>query len=197
VGSFALLLLSLNYLRWKDQDMKNYNTLKNEELFELIDKYELDKADYLSENGSLNRKKLSNILKLIDVSAGKEKETVVIQDDGQVEEYKPATKLNKMLSGVMAQITFYNTDENDLPYVQLALNGIALIIPREVKSWIPKEFIDGVLQNAIATKLKMDVSSTGKIRYLPKQVPRIPHTVSDIKHIDVLRKEFDEAKKEK
>jgi hypothetical protein len=177
--------------------MKNYNSLKNDELFELIDKYELEKKDYLSDNGSLNRKKLSNILKLIDVSAGKEKDVVVIQDDGNVEEYKPTYKLHKMLSGVMAQITFYNTDENDLPYVQLGLNGIALIIPREIKAWIPKEFIDGVLQNAIATKLKMDVSHDGKIRYIPKQVPRIPHMVSDIKHIDVLRKEFDEDKKDK
>ena len=177
--------------------MKNYNSLKNEDLYALIEKYELDKKDYESDNGSLNRKKLSNILKLIDVSAGKETETVVIQDTGDVEEYKPTTKLHKQLSGMMAQITFYNTDENDLPYVQLALNGIALIIPREVESWIPKEFIDGVLQNAIATKLKMDVSSDGKIRYIPKQVPRIPHMVKDLKHIDVLRKEFDDEQKGK
>jgi hypothetical protein len=176
--------------------MKNYMSLKNEELYELIEKYELDKEDYLSpDNGSLNRKKLSNILRLIDVNAGKEKEdTTVIGDDGNVETYEPTTKLHKNLSGVMAEITFYNSDENDLPYVQLALNGIALIIPREVKSWIPKEFVDGVLQNAIVTRLKMHVDTDGKIKYLPKQVPRIPYTVHDIKHIEVLRKEFDEAK---
>jgi len=176
--------------------MKNYNTLKNEELYELIEKYELDKADYLSpDNGSLNRKKLGNILKLIDVSAGKVDEVVVIDTDGDVEEMKPTEKLHKMLSGHMVEITFYSTDENDLPYAQLALNGIALIIPREKKVWIPKEFIDGVLQNAIATKMKMDVDRDGKIRYIPKQVPRLQHTVSDMKHIDVLRKEFDEENK--
>jgi len=172
--------------------MKNYNTMKNEDLYELIDKYELDKADYLSpDNGSLNRKKLGNILKLIDVSAGKVDEVVVIDTEGEVEELKPTKKLHKGLSGMMVQITFYSTDENDLPYAQLALNGIALIIPREKKVWIPKEFIDGVLQNAIATKMKMDVDRDGKIRYIPKQVPRLQHTVYDVKHIDVLRKEFD------
>jgi hypothetical protein len=172
---------------------------KNEELFELIEKYELDKKDYISkDNGSLNRKKLGNILKLIDVSSGKVKETTSIDEEGNVEELTPASpKLHKGLSGMMVEITFYNTDENDLPYVQLALNGIALIIPREKKTWIPKEFIDGVLQNAIATKMKMDVDRDGKIRYIPKQVPRVQHTVHDIKHIDVLRKEYDESKESK
>jgi hypothetical protein len=97
----------------------------------------------------------------------------------------------------MVQITFYNSDENDLPYVQLALNGIALIIPRERMVWIPKEFIDGVLQNAIMTKMKMDVDRDGKIRYIPKAVPRFQHTVHDIKHIDVLRQEFDDEKSNK
>ena len=43
----------------------------------------------------------------------------------------------------------------------------------------------------------MDVDRDGKIRYIPKQVPRFQHTVHDIKHIDVLRKEYDEAKKGK
>jgi hypothetical protein len=177
--------------------MQNYNTMKNEELFQLIEKYELEKSDYLSDNGSLNRKKLGNILKLIDVVAGKEVTPTVISEDGEVEELTPTKKLHKGLSGMMVQLTFYNTDENDLPYVQLALNGIALIIPREQKVWIPKEFIDGVLQNAIATKMKMDVDRTGKIRYIPKQVPRVAHTVHDIKHIDVIRKEYDEDKNKK
>jgi len=171
--------------------------MKDVELVELMDKYELTKDDFLAPNGSVNRKKLSNILRLIDVNAGKEKEAVVITEEGNVEEHKPTTKLHKGLSGMMVQITFYNTDENDLPYVQMALNGIALIIPREKMVWIPKEFIDGVLQNAIATKMKMDVDRDGKIRYIPKQVPRVQHTVHDIKHIDVLRKEYDEEKKGK
>lgn len=177
---------------------KNYTSMKNEELFKLIEKYELEKADYLSDNGSLNRKKLGNILKLIDVVSGKVTEPTVITEEGEVSELKPSNgKLHKNLSGMMVQITFYNTDENDLPYVQMALNGLALIIPREQKVWIPKEFIDGVLQNAIATKMKMDVDRNGKIRYIPKQVPRVQHTVHDIKHIDVIRKEYDEGKNKK
>jgi hypothetical protein len=190
----------LYYLRWKDQDMKNYMSMKNEELYELIEKYDLDKKDYLSpDNGSLNRKKLGNILKLIDIQAGRVDEAVVITEDGDVQEHKPKSngKLHKSLSGMMVEIQFYSTDENDLPYAQLALNGIALIIPKELKTWIPKEFIDGVLQNAIATKMKMDVDRDGKIRYIPKQVPRLQHTVYDVKHIDVLRKEYDEAQKNK
>jgi hypothetical protein len=169
----------------------NYMSMKDADLLKLVEKFELDKEDYLAESGSVNRKKLSNILKLIDAQSGKAKETTVVTEEGEVEDHVPTKKLHKSLSGMMVQVTFYNSHENDLPYVQLGLNGIALIIPREVMVWIPKEFIDGVLQNAIATKMKMDVDSRGKIRYIPKQVPRFQHTVHDIKHIDVLRAEYD------
>jgi hypothetical protein len=174
-------------------------SIPNDELEEIIKGYGLDREDFLNDKGTgLNRKKLNNILKVIDVQIGKTKEALAIDDKGDVSEHKPEEngKLHKSLSGMMVQVTFYSSDENDLPYVQLALNGIALIIPREIKAWIPKEFIDGVLQNAIATKMKMDVDRDGKIRYIPKQVPRFQHTVHEIKHIDVLRKEYDEAKKE-
>jgi hypothetical protein len=177
--------------------MKNYNTMKNEELIELMEKYDLEKEDYFQENGNLNRKKIANIMRLIDATSGKSEEvTVVNEDEGDVEEYKPTLKLHKHLGGMMVQITFYSSDENDLPYVQLALNGMALIIPRERKFWIPKEFIDGVLVNAIAIKSKMEVVD-GKIRYIPKKVPRFQHTVHDIQHIEVLQKRFDEEKKAK
>jgi hypothetical protein len=177
----------------------NYMNKKNEDLYALMEKYELDKGDYLSDTGSLNRKKLNNILKLIDAQTGKAEGVTAIKEDGEVIDHKPESngKLHKSLSGMMVEITFYNSDENDLPYVQLALNGIALIIPREARVWIPKEFIDGVLQNAIMTKMKMDVSRDGKIRYIPKAVPRFQHTVHDIKHIDVLRKEYDDEKANK
>jgi len=180
--------------------MANYMNRKNEELYALMEKYELDKGDYLSDTGSLNRKKLNNILKLIDATSGKSKEVTAVLEDGEVIDHEPEKsngKLHKTLSGIMAQITFYSSDENDLPYVQMALNGIALIIPREKKVWIPKEFIDGVLQNAIMTKMKMDVDRDGKIRYIPKAVPRFQHTVHDIKHIDVLRKEYDDEQANK
>ncbi|MHA2047589.1 MAG: hypothetical protein ACW99G_22640 [Candidatus Thorarchaeota archaeon] len=174
--------------------MKNYNTLKNEALIELMEKYDLEKEDYFQDNGNLNRKKLANILKLIDATSGKADDvTVVNEDDGDVQEYEPTTKLHKSLGGMMVEITFYSSDENDLPYVQMALNGMALIIPRERKFWIPKEFIDGVLVNAISVKSKMEVVD-GKIRYIPKQVPRFQHTVHDVQHIDVLQKRFADEK---
>lgn len=173
----------------------NYTSMKNEDLDKLIEKYELDKKDYTQENGSLNRKKLGNLLKLIDVQVGKSKEAVVVGLDGNVDDLTPKASFAKGLSGMMVQITFYNTDENDLPYCQLALNGVGLLIPREKKVWIPKEFIDGVLQNAITTKMKMEVDKFGKIRYIPKQIPRLQHTVHEIKHIDVLRKEYDDEQK--
>jgi hypothetical protein len=178
----------------------NYMNKKNEDLYALMEKYELDKEDYLADSGSLNRKKLNNILKLIDAQTGKAEGVTAIKDDGEVIDHKPEQsngKLHKSLSGMMVELTFYNSDENDLPYVQLALNGIALIIPRERRVWIPKEFIDGVLQNAIMTKMKMDVDGQGKIRYIPKAVPRFQHTVHDIKHIDVIRKEYDDEKANK
>ena len=177
--------------------MTNYMSLKDVDLIELMEKYELDKDDYLAKSGSVNRKKLNNILKLIEATAGKTDTVTAVTDDEEVIDYHPEQqpKLRKGLSGMMVQITFFNSDENDLPYVQLGLNGLALIIPREKKVWIPKEFIDGVIQNAVTTKMKMDVDRDGKIRYIPKQVPRLQHTVHDIKHIDVLRKEYDESLK--
>ena len=171
--------------------LKNYMSLKDEELKEIMTKFDLEESDYISENGSLNRKKLSNILRLIDIQAGKLAEAAIIDQAGNVEDHNPQGKLQKGLSGMMVKVTFYNSDENDLPYVQLALNGLALIIPREVESWIPKEFIDGVLQNAVATKMKMDVDRDGKIRYIPKRVPRVQYHATDIKHVDEIRKEYD------
>jgi len=179
--------------------MTNYMSMKDVDLIELIEKYDLDKADYLNDKGSVIRKKVANILKLIEATSGKTEEVVAVKEDGDVIDFKPEQqpKLHKGLSGMMVQITFFNSDENDLPYVQMALNGIALVIPREKKVWIPKEFIDGVLQNAVATKMKMDVDRDGKIRYIPKLVPRLQHTVHDIKHIDVLRKEYDELNNKK
>jgi hypothetical protein len=171
--------------------------MKDTELLDLVKKYDLDPGDYTQDNGSVNRKKVGNIMKLIDAQTGKATETTVVTEDGEVKDHRPTTKIHKSLSGMMVEITFYNSHENDLPYVQLGLNGIALIIPREKQVWIPKEFIDGVLQNAIATRMKMDVDAHGKIRYIPKQVPRFQHTVHDIKHIDVLRQEFDDEKANK
>ena len=178
--------------------MTNYNTMKHEELFKLIEKYDMDRNDYVSENDKgtevLNVKKLANILKLIDIQAGKMEEAHSVDVDGNVEKLDASKKLHKGLSGMMAQMTFYNSDENDLPYVQMALNGIALMVPREKKTWIPKEFIEGVLVNAITTKMKMDVDRDGKIRYIPKMVPRVSYTVHEMKHIDVLRKEYKDNK---
>ena len=174
----------------------NYMSMKDPELKDLIKKFELEEKDYLAENGSVNRKKLNNVLKLIDAAAGS-KEVLVQQPGEELKEHKPTSKLHKGLSGMMVNVTFYNSDDNDLPYVQMALNGIALIIPRERETWIPKEFIDGVLNSAIITRMKMDVQQDGKIRYIPKNIPRVQYTVHAIKHIDELRKEFDEAKKNK
>lgn len=183
----------------KNEKKVPYMSMKNEELFEMIDKYELDKTDYVDEKGSLNRVKLCKLLKMIDVqveaATGKLAEAVAIHPDGDVTTDVKKKKLHKKLGGMMVETTFYNVDENDLPYVQMGLNGIALIVPREKKVWIPKEFIDGVLNNCIQHKMKMNVSSTGKISYIPKAVHRFQHTVHDIKHIDVLRNEYDEKKK--
>jgi len=175
-------------------DKVEYHKMKDEALLGYVEKYDLDKDDYTTEKGTLNRKKLCNILKMIDIQAGKIAETMVVTDN-EVKEHNPTEKLAKGLSGIMCEITFYNGDENDLPYVQMALNGIALVVPRENKCWIPKEFVDGVLQNAIATKMKMDVDRDGKIRYIPKNVPRVPYHVHDIKHIDQVRKEWDAKNK--
>lgn len=175
----------------------NYMAMKDAELKELMDKYELDEAEYINENKSINRKKLLNVFKAIDAAVGKIEQTQVQMPGEETKDFNPTKKLHKGLSGMMVKLTFYNSNDNDLPYIQMALNGTALVVPREQEVWIPKEFIDGVLANAITTSMKMVNDRNGKIRYIPKKVPRVQYTVHDIKHIDVLRKEFDEAKKER
>jgi hypothetical protein len=177
-------------------DKINYMSKKDEELMEYIEKYELDKNEFITEKGAVNRKRLNGVLKAMDLMAGRLKETLVSMPEEPVKEYEPTgSKLHKSLSGMMVSITFYNSDDNDLPYVQMALNGIALTVPREVQSWLPKEFVDGVLNNAVITRMKMDIQPDGKIKYIPKNIPRVQYTVHDIKHIDVLCKEYDEKNK--
>lgn len=173
----------------------NYIAAKTEDLELLIKEYGLDATEYTNENGSLNRKKLNNVLKAIDIATGKVRETLLQKPGETTVEFNPTgKKLHKNLSGMMVQITFYSTDENDLPYLQMALNGLCLQIPRETKVWIPKEFVDGVLQNAVMTKMKLEYTENGQVRYIPKQVPRVQYTVHQLKHLDVLRDEFTKKK---
>jgi len=168
----------------------NYMTMKVEELEKIMEGYSMDKATFTQENGSLNRKMVADMIKIIDVQVGKVKEVIVQDEKGNVETHSPVRKINgTALSGMMVEIEFFNMSENDLPYVQLGLQGTALTIPREVKVWIPKEFLDGCLKHTVTTMLKMVVNrETGKIRYEPKQVPRFQYTVHDIMHIDELKK---------
>lgn len=181
------------------EEKKNYMSMKDAELLEIMESYGLEKEDFSNDKGTLNRKSVCKMLKVLDVQiaavAKKLEKAVAIDPEGEVVENIKTKKLHKSLSGMMVQLTFYNTDENDLPYVQMALNGIALIIPRERECWIPKEFMDGVLKNAITTRMKMVVDDKGGIYYEPKKVPRVTYTVHEMKHIDVLRKEYDEKKK--
>ena len=75
---------------------------KNEELEECIKTYGLDREDYLNEKKELNRQKLNNILKIIDVQVGKAKEAIAVKEDGTVMDNKVSNgKLHKSLSGVM------------------------------------------------------------------------------------------------
>jgi len=174
----------------------NYMKMKTEDLKGLMSQYGMNEEDFTQENGSLNRHMISNMLKIIDVQVGKVKEVIVQDEKGNVETYEPTRKIGgTALSGMMIEIEFFNVDENDLPYVQLGLQGTALTIPRERKAWIPKEFLDGCLKHTVLTKLKMDVNrETGKIRYIPKQVPRFQYTVHNIMHIDELKKKAIEGK---
>lgn len=174
----------------------NYIKMKDEELKELIAKYGINIKDYTQENGSLNRQMLANTLKMLDVQLGKVREVIVQDEKGNVETLDPTIRMNgTVLSGMMVEIEFFNVDENDLPYVQLGLQGTALTIPRERPYWIPKEFLDGCLKYTVVTKLKMDVNrTTGKISYIPKAVPRFQYTVHNIMHIDELKKRAIEGK---
>lgn len=174
----------------------NYMKMKTEELEALMVKYDIDRKNFTNPNGALNRQMLANVLKVIDVQVGKVKEVIVQTEEGDVKTHNPVHRIGgTVLSGVMIQIEFFNVDENDLPYVQLGLQGTALTIPREMKAWIPKEFLDGCLKHTITTKLKMVVNrETGKIRYEPKQIPRFQYTVHNIMHIDELKKKAIEGK---
>jgi hypothetical protein len=168
----------------------NYMQMKDPELKELMKKYDMNEKDFIQDNGNLNRQMLCNMLKMLDVQLGKVRETIIQHEEGDLETYTPTKKIKgkTYLSGMMVEIEFYNVDENDLPYVQLGLQGTALTIPRERKTWIPKEFVDGCLKHTVVKKLKMVISQRGDISYAPKAVPRFQYIVHNMMHIEELRK---------
>lgn len=167
----------------------NYMSMKTDALEALAKEREIDISFYMNSNGSYNRQAISNIMKMWDAANTVQETPTLVEADGEVTENPKPSKFKKGFEGVFTKIIFYNLDENDLPYVQLALNGNALYIPKEREVWIPKEFLDGCLKNAIITKLKQHVGQDGKISYIPRQVQRHSYQVLDMKHIDEIPKE--------
>lgn len=161
----------------------NYMTQKTEKLLDLADLRGIDKNEHYNEKGSLNRKTLCDALRALDIAEKKPIDQVVTED----EEGKITSP--EVIKRKAVQIIFYSMEENDMPYVQLGLNGKAYYIPKEKEVWIPHELIAGCLKNSVMTKLVMDIDHKGNIRYIPKKVPRFNYNILDIREIEPTDKE--------
>ena len=156
----------------------DYMNMKNEKLRDIGAANGLDYDSYMNENGSLRRKDYCDALRALDIKAGNPiDQPVIVEADGTA-----ATQEQIKHKAVL--IMFYSMEENDLPYVQLGLNGRALYIPKEREVWIPHEFIEGCLRNAVMDKMVMDIDFKGNIRYIIKKVPRFQYNILDIKTFD-------------
>lgn len=157
----------------------NYMTAKNEVLIETAELRGITIDEYYNDNGKLNRKRLCDALRAKDIEEKKPIDTLVVEDEETGEKTSPEVIKKKAV-----QIIFYSMEENDIPYVQLGLNGKAYYIPKEKEIWIPHELIEGCLKNAVMTKLQMDIDQKGNIRYIPKQVPRFNYNILDIREFE-------------
>jgi len=153
----------------------NYNSKKDKDLKDLAIARGLKIDSFVNDNGSLNRKSICDALRSQDIE-NKVKIDVVMEKDeeGNIQAIEK-------IEDRAVQIIFYHMEENDMPYVQLGLNGKALYIPKEVEVWIPHKYVEGCLRNAVMTKMVMDIDHKGNIRYKNKQVPRFQYNILDIK----------------
>lgn len=150
----------------------NYMTWKDEDLLEKAKELSID-PEVFTEDGKLNRKTLVYMIKFADTKAGKGSETLVKSENGSIE------SLSKNARQV--KIIFHNSDENDLPYVQIGLNGRAYYIPRNEEVWIPKEVLDGPIHDAIMERMKTVTDKFGNVNQEYKKVPRLTYQVLDMK----------------
>lgn len=151
----------INYMTWKDEDL----LAKAKEL-------EID-SEVFTEDGKLNRKTLVYMIKFADTKAGKGQETLVKSEDGSIGSLAKNARQVKVI--------FHNTDENDLPYVQIGLNGVAYYIPKNQEVWIPKALIDGPIHDAVMDKMKTVTDKFGNINQEFKKVPRLTYQVLDMR----------------
>lgn len=162
----------------------NYHTAKNETLIDLAKTRGLNVESFKATNGSINRKALCDALRAQDIENKQPIDVVIEKDEGE-----EGVHTLEVISEKAVQIIFYSMEENDMPYVQLGLNGKALYIPKEVEVWIPHKYIEGCLRNAVMDKMVMDIDRKGNIRYRIKKVPRFQYNILDIKTFAELEEE--------
>jgi hypothetical protein len=152
-----------NYMTWKDEDLVTKASALgiDPEIFIVDDK--------------LNRKEIVYMIKFVETKTGAGDETLVAED------VKDKPRIRGLKPGEHAvKIIFHNSDENDLPYVSIGLNGKAYYIPKGREVWIPKALLDGPIKDAVMDKMKMEVDQQGHIHYVKQPVPRFVYQVVDI-----------------
>jgi len=164
-------------------------TKKDKELKDLAEARGLKLDSFTNDNGSLNRKGLCDALRAQDIEMKKPIDVVM-----EKEEAGELTAV-ETISEKAVKIIFYSMEENDMPYVQLGLNGKALYVPKEAEVWIPHKYVEGCLRNAVMDKMIMDIDHKGNIRYKIRKVPRFQYSILDIKSFDELEAENKAAAK--
>jgi hypothetical protein len=96
---------------------------------------------------------------------------VIEQDiDGKVQEPEVQKKVEAL------RVVFHNTNEQDLPYVFIGLNGRAFYIPKDREVMIPKELLQ-VINDSIEIRMKPFRKRDGSMGYSEQMIQRFPYTV--------------------
>jgi len=170
----------------------NYQTTKTSNLLDLAKTRGLNIDSFKTEHGAIIRQALCDALRAQDIQ-DKKPIDVVMESNEATGDIKSLESIEKKA----VQVIFYSMEENDMPYVQLGLNGKGFYIPKEVEVWIPHELVEGCLRNAVMDKMVMDIDHKGNIRYKIKKVPRFQYSILDIKtmdELDVMNKEEAQSK---
>ncbi len=145
---------------------KNYWTLKDSEITDMLSEYGIDLEEY-------DRKKA--IASIMDFEKKIASGDIILegsQKDAIAELKKEIPKLR--LTGCI----FHNTMENDMPYIFVGHNGKGYYIPRETEVNVPDYILNSCIKDAIEERLIPVQQMNGDILWTKKRIQRFPYSIT-------------------
>ena len=147
------------------KEKTSYWNMKDDEIQSEI---KARKLDY--DLDQYSRKTAIESLKVSDVYLGKA--TEALEDDGE--------NINEtMAKKGYVKVRFFNTAEDETPYVFIGHNGKSYYIPKEEDVWVPKILLKSVIKDAVETRMESK-KINGKIQQVSKQYQRFPYQLVDM-----------------